>query len=186
MKQTDKHSVMIGILAGLAILFTGCSGSNRSSDDARTSISREQQTDAASLRRFHNISTEEPTAVESAIELSKKYAALSDLLTRLKEEKQALVDENKKLKARLATLEPELAQANKELTEANDLLVEMRVELNNWKTNVLGFRDEMRNADKAQLETLLKILTVLGGEVKDVSPEQVSSAQEALEGDENS
>jgi hypothetical protein len=41
----------------------------------------------------------------------------------------------------------------------------MRIELNNWKTSILGFRDEMRQADIAQLETLLKILKILGGEV---------------------
>src|SRR4030042_255070 len=54
----------------------------------------------------------------------------------------------------------------KERGEANDLLTEMRVELNNWQANVIGFRDEMRDADKAQLEALLKILQVLGGETK--------------------
>ena len=59
----------------------------------------------------------------------------------------------------------ELEQAKKELAEANDLLIEMRIELNNWKSNIIGFRDEMRDADKYQLEALLKILKVLGGEV---------------------
>jgi hypothetical protein len=51
------------------------------------------------------------------------------------------------------------------LSEANGLLIEMRVELNNWKSDILGFRDEMRNAETAQLETLLRILKVLGGQV---------------------
>ncbi|MFB0524723.1 MAG: hypothetical protein ACETVZ_04235, partial [Phycisphaerae bacterium] len=41
----------------------------------------------------------------------------------------------------------------------------MRIELNNWKANVLGFRDERREAEIAQLEALLKILKILGGEV---------------------
>ena len=45
----------------------------------------------------------------------------------------------------------------------------MRVELNNWKTNVLGFREEMRQADTEQLKALLKVLTILGGEVKGTS-----------------
>jgi hypothetical protein len=44
----------------------------------------------------------------------------------------------------------------------------MRIELNNWKTNIIGFRDEMRDADKTQLQALLRILKALGGEV---SPE---------------
>jgi hypothetical protein len=51
----------------------------------------------------------------------------------------------------------------------------MRIELNNWKTNILGFRDEMRDADKTQLQALLRILKALGGEV---NPE-VSSRQDS-------
>jgi hypothetical protein len=58
-----------------------------------------------------------------------------------------------------------LQQAHKELAEANSLLIDMRVELNNWKADILGFRNEMRNAETAQLETLLRILKVLGGQV---------------------
>ena len=50
--------------------------------------------------------------------------------------------------------------------QANDLLIEMRIELNNWKTNILGFRDEMRDAEKEQLKALIRILTVLGGEIE--------------------
>jgi 5-enolpyruvylshikimate-3-phosphate synthase len=38
--------------------------------------------------------------------------------------------------------------------------------LNNWKMNILGYRDEMRDAETAQLEALLKILKALGGEVE--------------------
>ncbi len=62
-------------------------------------------------------------------------------------------------------LEGQLQQTQKELAEANDLLIEMRIELNNWKTDVLGFRDEMRDAETAQLQTLFRILQVLGGQV---------------------
>lgn len=40
----------------------------------------------------------------------------------------------------------------------------MKIELNGWKSNILGFRDEMRNADKAQLQALMRILEALGGE----------------------
>jgi len=45
-------------------------------------------------------------------------------------------------------------------------MIEMRIELNNWKTNILGFREEMRDADTAQLQALLRILNILGGEIK--------------------
>jgi chromosome segregation ATPase len=110
--------------------------------------------------------------VDTAIDLSKKYAALSEETAKLQSEKQSLLTENSQLKQRIAAMEPETTAAKKELAEANDLLVEMRIELNNWKEDVLGFRDEMRQADKAQLETLIKILEMLGGEVKAASPER--------------
>jgi predicted nucleic acid-binding Zn-ribbon protein len=84
----------------------------------------------------------------------------------LRQENQELMAENRRFKDRIAVLEPQLKQAKKELNEANDLLIEMRIELNNWKADILGFRNEIRNADKAQLKALLRILEVLGGEVK--------------------
>ncbi len=84
----------------------------------------------------------------------------------LRQENQTVIADNRRLKDRLAVLETQLQQTQKELNEANDLLIEMRIELNNWKTDVLSFRDEMRDADSAQLQALLKILQILGGEVK--------------------
>lgn len=107
-----------------------------------------------------------PTAVESAIALSDKYAKLSEEASALKQQKQALDAENKKLAEDLQNCRGQLERAQKELAEVNDLLVQMRLELNNWKSDVLGFRDEMRDAEKAQLEALLKILKLLGGEIK--------------------
>jgi chromosome segregation ATPase len=72
---------------------------------------------------------------------------------------------NRQLNEQVVSLETQLRQAQKELAEANGLLIDMRVELNNWKNDILGFRDEMRQAETAQLETLLRILKVLGGQV---------------------
>jgi len=121
-------------------------------------------TTAAAAKRFQDTPLEGRTAVESAIELSEKYARLSDQTTALREENQRLVTENENLLQQIATLEARLRQTQKELGEANDLLIEMLTELNNWKTNILGFRGEMREAAKAQLEALLKVLELLGGE----------------------
>ena len=42
----------------------------------------------------------------------------------------------------------------------------MLTELNHWKSNILGFRGEMRDAASAQLEALLKVLEILGGEAE--------------------
>ena len=157
----------------LAVFMNGCAG-NESLDVGlkSSSVPVEPKTNTASIKRFQNTSPDGPTTVESAIELSKKYAALSDELAKLKVEKKKLEDEKNRLAQRTGSLEQELAQAKKELSEANDLLVEMRIELNNWKSDILGFRDEMRQADKAQIEALVKILKVLGGEVEDTVPSE--------------
>lgn len=113
-----------------------------------------------------SVQTHSPTAVESAIALSDKYAKLSEETSALKQQNETLEAENKKFVEDLNRCRSQLEQAEKELAEVNDLLVQMRLELNNWKSDVLGFRDEMRDAQKTQLEALLKILKLLGGDIK--------------------
>ena len=128
---------------------------------------KQQSSDGIGVaKRFRESAPQGPTAVESAIELSEKYAKLSEEAVVLQQKNRDLIAENHRLKTRFTSCQAELNQTQKELTEANDLLIEMRIELNNWKTDILGFRDEMRDAEKTQLETLLKILKTLGGEVK--------------------
>jgi len=119
----------------------------------------------------NTIESPKTTAVDSAIELSDRYAKLSDEASGLRLQNQNLETENLRLKTDLKAVQDRLGKAQKELNEVNDLLVEMRVELNNWKTDVLGFRGEMREAEKAQLEALVKILTMLGAEIKTDSPD---------------
>jgi len=116
-------------------------------------------------KRFQQSEQQTQTVVESAVKLSEQYAKLSSKTATLEAKNKILTTENLKLEKQDAELKAQLRQTQKELTEANHLLVEMRIELNNWKTNILGFREEMRNADKTQLETLLKILKILGGEI---------------------
>ena len=158
-------TTIIALIATSAVLlpFAGC---YRSEDRGRgwqldTPPSQSNSTAA----RFSSAGTQEPTAVESAIALSDKYAKLSEEASALRQQKQNLDTENQRLKDELQSCRSRLEQTQKDLTEANDLLVEMRVELNNWKNDVLGYRDEMRDAEKAQLEALLKLLKLMGGEV---------------------
>ncbi len=136
-------------------------------------------------QNFQEPSSKVPNAVQSAIELSQKCAELSEQLTELKQAKFALTTENEQLKTEVTTLKPELLQAEKELEEANDLLIEMRLELNNWKDDVLGFRSEMRDADQAQLEALLKILQLLGGEIIPETQDSVNDQNTPTKSDSN-
>jgi len=163
--STSKSTIPFVVVLALAVLGAGCTverpaevitGSNPPALTAQR---------AEVSKRFEGTADEKPTAVRSAIELSARYAKLAEQMAALKEENLRLLEENRDLKDQLEPCREQLEKAQKELAEANDLLIEMRIELNNWKTNVLGFRDEIRQADEAQLEALLKILQVLGGEV---------------------
>lgn len=127
--------------------------------------SAEEQQNPSVANRFQEAVMHKPTVVESAMELSQQYAKLSEEAAALRQQNDDLTLSNKQLKEQVVALEAQLQQTQKELTEANDILIAMRIELNNWKVNILGFRDEIRDAETAQLEALLKILQILGGEV---------------------
>jgi len=135
---------------------------------------------ASVAKRFQEPRRQGPTAVDSAIELSQKYAKLSEEAAVLQQEKQDLITANRLLEQNNSALKAQLQQTQKELTEANDLMIEMRIELNNWRTDILGFRDEMRDADSAQLQALLRILKILGGEIKTESVQSEKAGSDAV------
>lgn len=163
----DKIKAIISITAAayLSVVLCGCNAPPRQDYPTATTQTRASSAGEASAKRFQDTPLEGRTAVESAIELSEKYARLSDQTAALREENQSLAADNEALLQQIATLEAKLKKTQKELGEANDLLIEMLTELNHWKANILGFRGEMRDAAKAQLEALLKVLEILGGEM---------------------
>lgn len=159
--------ITLVLLVSLVPIFmlAGCSSEEKSVETMSGSDPLEIAPHDSVAKRFQETAPKSPTAVESAIELSEKYARLSEEAAALRRQNQEVAARNQELQARAAALDSQLRQAQKELSQANDLLIEMRIELNNWKTDILGFRDEMRNAETAQLEALFKILKVLGGQV---------------------
>jgi chromosome segregation ATPase len=160
MIRTARSIVLL--LAIVALTMAGCT-TPRGPAEAGAKTGDASSTTA---KRFRDTPLEGRTAVESAIELSEKYARLSDQTVTLRQENQRLANENENLRQQVTTLDARLKQTQKELTEANDLLIEMLTELNHWKSNILGFRGEMRDAARAQLEALLKVLEILGGEAE--------------------
>ena len=178
--QVNKRTMFFLIPSLLVFLLSGCLLPQKSAEVVSLSDFTERRSSNSVAKRFQESAPQGPTAVESAIELAKKHAELSEEMVVLRQKNQGLIAENSRFKERLVTLEPKLQQTQKELAEANDLLIEMRIELNNWKTDILGFRDEMRGAEKTQLEALLKILNVLGGEVKTESAKQGQSGSSAV------
>lgn len=170
MNVKTKLTIWIAVIAAL-LPFVGCF---RSENPTRT----DWQYDNASAQKPASTAPQGPTAVESAIALSDKYAKLSEEATALRQQKETLNAENQRLKNDLQSCSIQSTQAQKELAQANDLLLQTRVELNNWKNDVLGFRSEMQDAQKAQLEALLKILKLMGGEVNQPGNTQTQLSKE--------
>ncbi len=135
-------------------------------------------TPVVTAERFQGPRTENPTTAESMVRLSDKYTILSDKAASLRENNRTLGTENDVLKQKIVALEADLQQTQTELTEANTLLMEILGELNTWKSDVLGFRSEMRQAAQAELEALVRILEVLGAETHtgDIVAAQTSPA----------
>jgi DNA repair exonuclease SbcCD ATPase subunit len=113
-----------------------------------------------------------PSATDSAVEWSVKYAQTSEKLLAAQRENQELMEKIRALAGQAAKLQAELDGSKKQLKDADAMLLELRTELEKWKTNVLGFREEMRAADQAQLEALHKVLRLLGGEAPRVQGSQ--------------
>lgn len=166
--QTNKKTILLMILLVPIFLLSNCVSVQEPPKVAVRSDSTEKQQSASVAKRFQESASQiqNPTVVASAMELSKKHAVLSEEAAVLRQQNRDLIVQKQQLKDQVVALEAQLQQTQKELTEANDLLFTMRIELNSWKVDILGFRDEIRNAETAQLEALLKILKVLGGEVK--------------------
>jgi chromosome segregation ATPase len=120
--------------------------------------------DESIQNRFTDNQNDQTDAVKSALMWSQKYEELSVKTEKLREANDNLALENTDLKHKLSELDAELERTKKELAEANDFLQQMQIELTKWKSDVLGFRDEMRSAQAAQLEALQRVLRILGAE----------------------
>ena len=178
--QSMKKTILLLISLMPISLLLSCSPAQKPTEVAIRSDSIEKYQSASVAERFQESAPQKPTFIESAMELSKKHAKLSEETAVLRQENRDLIVQKQQLEDQVVALEAQLRQTQKELTEANDLLISMRIELNNWKTDILGFRDEMRDAETAQLEALLKILKVLGGEVKTKSAQGQGSSSTAV------
>ena len=163
--RSDKKIIMLAVLFTLVFLLSGCSSSQQPTDFAAEYVPVERQQDDSIAKRFQEPDPEGPTVVESAMKLSGEYARLTREAAVLRRQNEDFIAKNRQLNEQVVSVDAQLKQAQKELAEANSLLIDMRIELNNWKADILGFRNEMRNAETAQLETLLRILQVLGGQV---------------------
>jgi len=146
------------VVLGLMAVLGGCG--EIKNPFASTDAAKQQ----AASEKFTGPENKPATAVESALLLSDKYSKATEQLGSEQAKNIQLTGENEKLKKEAATLQVQLTQTQKELGEANQLLVELQKDLNNWKADVIGFRDEMRKSQQSQLEALTRIMLILGAE----------------------
>lgn len=106
-------------------------------------------------------------SVDAALMWSEKYEKLITEFETVKKKNESYHLNNVKLQEEITKKDKELALTRKELDEANEILLSMRLELSQWKKDVLGFREEMRNSQKALLAASAKILRELGAEIRD-------------------
>ena len=135
------------------------------------------QTPEKMQKRFDSTMQDADDLVQDPVELARSYEELSVKTNALRETNSELTLKNNQLKQQIEILKSEMEQTKKDMAEANDFLGQMHLELNKWKSDVLGFRQEIRQAQQAQLEALGKILRVLGAEPMEMSdvPEEDSS-----------
>ena len=162
MKANTKTIILLTSFV-MTFSLVGCS---KIREAATMSMPQEKHVTTATANQFTSPTQKGPSSVETAMKMTEKYTKLSDDFIKLKQQSNELATENKLLKEQIAVIKPDLERTQKELNQANNLLIDMTTELNNWKSQVLGFKDEMRQADEVQLEALLKILEAIGGEVK--------------------
>lgn len=105
------------------------------------------------------------TAVETALAWAQKHMEVSTKLAASEKENRTLTEKNQALAQQLEANKGQLAAAQKELNEANAMLKDLEGRLTKWQENVLGYRQEMRDAQKAQMESLARVIKLLGGEV---------------------
>lgn len=171
------------ILVGSAMLLMGCSVVDEpikvdNLPTARVTIGSEQalvadQGDPTLKKRFADGTTD--GATDSALAWSQKYEESLKQHQKLADKTQTLIAENSDLKQTIDRLQGELAKTKKELDEANSFLQEMHRELTQWKADVLGYREEMRQAQAAQMEALIRILKVLGAETTNLPKTQAEN-----------
>ena len=167
--MNGKKIIFLVVSTILTFFLTGCLTPQEYAENIVLSDALEKSApvgDEKVAARFQEPAPRSSTAVGPTIELTEKYTELSKEAAELRQKNQNLITENNQIKGQLADYDVNLKQTQKELAEANNLLIDMRVELNNWKNDILGFREELRQADVEQLRALIGILEILGGEFK--------------------
>jgi septal ring factor EnvC (AmiA/AmiB activator) len=172
MLGAKKRERLVAVFLGLAFSLTGC---NRMRT-AEVNHPSHTSADNATTARFQEPETSHATLIESAVELSDKYAQLSKKNTELQQLNQGLQQENAQLKDNIQSWKTQLKQGEAQLDESNRLVMDLNGELQVWKKDILGFRSEMRSAATAQINALMKIMNAMGVEASSEPPVPVENS----------
>ena len=176
-----KHKTII-LTVILALITSGCTELNESiglvaSPPSQPVIVTAQQAHSME-HRFIEPDSQGDSAVNSAVMWARRYDELTKKNEELRAENQKYALENSQLTQKVNLLEVEIKRTQNELTEATTFLQDMQVELVNWKSDVLGFREEMRQSQAVELKALSGILRVLGAEPIEIpEPKEHANAQ---------
>lgn len=165
--------LMIVVVVLVMVLFCGCQFIDEPIEVVRMQgmggpsggVATVDDATRAMERRFGGTEPLADSTAESALEMSQRYQELSLETEKLRQDNSTLKLENDSFTRQIADLNTQLETARNELSEANEFLQQMHAELGKWKSDVLGYRDEMRSAQVAELEALKKILKILGAEL---------------------
>ncbi len=109
-----------------------------------------------------------PVQAEPVLPFGAAELSLTETLDRTLTGLEEVRTENARLKEKVAQLEGQLQQRdetidrlNAQLSAGGNKIQQMEDALQKWQQDVLGFRDEMRAAEEAELTVLQKMLTLL-------------------------
>jgi len=126
-----------------------------------------------------------PGEPNPAIKMNAPAPALTEALNSAMDRLAEQSAENARLKDTVAGLQKQLADRQaaaadlqRQLDECDVRIKEMEGALEKWKQDVLGFRDEMRNYEEAQIQVLQEVVNLLKGFKKDKggSPQEGGTA----------
>ncbi|MCK4282845.1 MAG: hypothetical protein KAX44_00905 [Candidatus Brocadiae bacterium] len=84
-----------------------------------------------------------------------------NMLSQAREENEKLQETVAELRQQLQEKSSAVNQLQTQLQAGDEKVQELEAALRTWQADVLGFRDEMRQAEEAELEVLQQILTLL-------------------------
>lgn len=129
------------------------------------------QTNRVIEKRFVDSRNDSTDAIGSALTWAKRYEDLSLKTEKLRETNNRQLIEITDLRHNITQLEAGQKQTTDELRDATDFMEAQQLELTRWKSDVLGFRNEIRAAQATQLKALIKVLKLLGAEEVDFKVE---------------